>query len=118
MPPLPARRIIDARLRNFYDNQDAREFRKAIKLLAEFYSIKRPKIEFYDQLANPKWAGETLEEGTIRLINPEAWKKHRKYNSPLRWLRVVYHEFAHYLLWCDAETKAEAFELRFVKGLR
>src|SRR5690348_12594169 len=53
----------------------------------------------------------------IHLVHPENWKRGRKYNSERQWIHTVYHEFGHYVLWADAERKADGFAYRFVRGV-
>ena len=59
----------------------------------------------------------TFEDGKVALVHPENWKRGRKYNSERRWISTVYHEMGHYVLWADAERKADAFAYGFVRGV-
>jgi hypothetical protein len=50
-------------------------------------------------------------------VHPDGWKRGRKYNSERQWVHTVYHEMGHYVLWADAERKADGFAYRFVRGV-
>jgi predicted SprT family Zn-dependent metalloprotease len=76
-----------------------------------------PKVEWFEYMDWGKTAGKTYENGQIYLVHPENWKKGRKYNSERRWINTVYHELGHYIFWTDAETKANNFALRMVRGV-
>lgn len=116
MPPTPLRREIDASLASFFDTEDMHYFREALTKLSAFYKIKRPRI-VWSRMKNPKNAGYTEWDGTICLIPPGYWKKHRKYNQPKKWRRTFYHEFWHHYSWSNNEPKAEMYEARFVRDL-
>src|SRR5581483_7272649 len=55
--------------------------------------------------------------GEIHLVHPENWKRGRKYNSERQWVNMIYHEMGHYILWTDAERKADVFAMSMVRGL-
>ena len=76
-----------------------------------------PKVDWFEYLDWGKTGGRTLENGKIFLVHPESWKRGRKYNSERRWIQTVYHEMGHYVLWADAERKADLFAYRFVRGV-
>jgi hypothetical protein len=74
-------------------------------------------VEWFEYLDWGKTAGRTYEDGRIHLVHPENWKKGRKYRSERQWINTVYHEIGHYVLWADAERKADRFAYRFVRGV-
>ncbi len=118
LPPVAQRREMDRKLVQFFHAQRPLAFRRAIADFCRFYHIKTPKIDWYEYIDWGKTAGKTFEDGRIHLVHPENWKRGRIYNSERMWVQMVYHELAHYLFWTDAETKADAFMLRMVRGLR
>jgi len=79
--------------------------------------LPRPRVRWFEYLDWGKTAGRTYENGDIHLVHPESWKRGRKYNSERQWIHTVYHEFGHYVLWADAEHKADGFAYRFVRGV-
>lgn len=118
LPPVAHRREMDRKLVEFFHGQRPVAFRRAIADFCRFYHIKTPKIDWYEYIDWGKVAGKTFEDGRIHLVHPENWKRGRIYNSERMWVQMVYHELAHYLFWTDAETKADAFMLRMVRGLK
>src|SRR5213078_4538611 len=92
-------------------------FRRAMCALSRFYDLPTPRVEWFEYLDWGKTAGRTYENGKVHLVHPENWKKGRKYNSERQWIHTVYHEMGHYVLWADAERKADGFAYRFVRGV-
>jgi hypothetical protein len=117
LPSLNERRLVDRHLTSFFRDYKPSDFKKAIAYLCHFYNLKMPKIEWFEYMDWGKTAGKTYEDGVIHLVHPENWKKGRKYYSERRWINTVYHELAHYILWADAENKANEFAFRIVRGL-
>ena len=115
-PGLRERRLVDRQLTAFFREQREIDFRRAMALLSRFYDLPRPHVGWFEYLDWGKTAGRTFENGTIHLVHPENWKRGRKYNSERQWVHTVYHEFGHYVLWSDAERKADGFAYRFVRG--
>lgn len=116
-PPVRERRAIDRHLTIFFRMYRMAEFRQAVSAMCEFYKLKRPQVEWYEYLDWGKTGGKTYENGKIHLVHPENWKKGRKYNSERQWINMVYHEMGHYILWADAERKADVFAYRMVRGI-
>jgi len=116
-PGVRERRTIDRALTVFFRDHAENHFRRAVGALSRFYCLPRPRILWFEYLDWGKTAGRTYENGNIHLVHPENWKRGRKYNSERRWVHTVYHEFAHYVLWADAERKADRFAYRFVRGV-
>jgi len=116
MPGLRERRRIDKLFSSFFASYRASEFKSAIVALSRFYDLPTPRIAWYEYLDWGKSGGRTFEDGKILLVHPENWKRGRKYNSERQWVHTVYHEFGHYVLWADAERKADGFAYRFVRG--
>ena len=118
LPPIDRRREMDRNLVVFFRDHSLIAFRRAIADFCRYYHLRRPQIEWYEYIDWGKTAGKTFEDGRIHLVHPENWKRGRIYNSERMWVQMVYHELAHYLFWTDAETKAETFTCRMVRGLR
>ncbi|MCX8071649.1 MAG: hypothetical protein N3C12_04255 [Candidatus Binatia bacterium] len=117
LPPLRDRRIIHRHLETFFRTHKESEFRRAIRLVSKFYHLRPPKVEWFEYLDWGKVVGKTYEDGKIHLVHPENWKNGRKYNSERQWIAAVYHELGHYVLWADAERKADLFAKRMVQGV-
>lgn len=117
LPPLKERRFVDRYLTSFFRDYKPSDFRTAISSLCRFYHLKMPNVEWFEYLDWGKTAGKTYENGKIYLVHPENWKRGRKYNSERKWVNTVYHELGHYIFWADAESKADAFATRIVRGL-
>ena len=116
-PGIRKRRTIDRQLTDFFRSDGPSRFRRAIAAISRFYRLRSPRVEWFEYLDWGKSGGRTFENGKIALIHPENWKRGRKYNSERRWIQTVYHEMGHYVLWADAERKADAFAYRFVRGV-
>ena len=116
-PGVRERRTIDRALTVFFRDHAENHFRRAVGALSRFYCLPRPRILWFEYLDWGKTAGRTYENGNIHLVHPENWKRGRKYNSERRWIQTVYHEMGHYVLWADAERKADAFAYCFVRGV-
>ena len=114
---LRASRAIDRQLTGFFRAHREAEFRHAIWALSRFYHLRPPRVDWYEYLDWGRTAGRCYENGKIHLVHPENWKKGRKYNSERKWIQTVYHELGHYVLWADAERKADTFAYRFVRGV-
>ena len=116
-PGLRDRRTVDRRLTSFFREHRLPEFKRAVASLSRFYDLPAPQVDWFEYLDWGKTAGRTYEDGKIHLVHPENWKRGRKYNSERQWIHTVYHEFGHYVLWADAEHKADGFAYRFVRGV-
>jgi hypothetical protein len=117
IPGLRDRRAIDQLLTACFRDHRLDAFRRAMAALSRFYLLKTPRVEWYEYLDWGKTAGRTYENGHIHLVHPENWKRGRKYNSERQWIHTVYHEMGHYMLWADAERKADGFAYQFVRGV-
>jgi len=117
LPSVRARRVIDQQLSEFFRAHNEPDFNRAIGVMCRFYHLRRPRVEWFEYLDWGRTAGKTYEDGKIHLVHPENWKRGRKYNSERRWINTVYHEMGHYVLWADAEAKADLFAYRMVRGL-
>jgi hypothetical protein len=116
-PGVRERRTIDRQLTAFFRDHREIDFRRAVRALTRFYRLPPPQVVWFEYLDWGKTAGRTYENGNIHLVHPENWKRGRKYNSERQWIHTVYHEFGHYVLWADAERKADRFAYRFVRGV-
>lgn len=118
LPPTSERRLVDRYLVAFFREYAAADFNRAIAMLCRFYHLPRPVVEWFEYLDWGATAGRTYENGKIHLVHPENWKRGRKYNTERQWVQTVHHEMAHYLFWADAETKADTFARRMMRGLQ
>jgi hypothetical protein len=117
MPGLRNRRTVDRLLTGFFREYRLADFQRAICALSRFYNLRTPRVDWFEYLDWGKTAGRTYENGEIHLVHPENWKNGRKYKSERQWVNTVYHEMGHYVLWADAERKADGFAYRFVRGI-
>jgi hypothetical protein len=117
LPPVRERRRIDRLLAGFFHEHRLGDFRQALTRIAHYYRLPTPRITWFEYLDWGKTAGRTYENGEIHLVHPENWKRGRKYNSERQWVSMIYHEMGHYILWTDAERKADTFAMRMVRGL-
>jgi hypothetical protein len=118
VPPIVYRRGIDRDLADFFRSHRQSSFRRAISALCRYFNVKRPRIEWFEYIDWGKTAGKTYEDGRIHLVHPMRWKRGRIYYTERLWVQMVYHEMGHYLLWTDAERKANMFARRMIIGLR
>jgi hypothetical protein len=116
-PGVRERRTIDRQLTDFFRTYGTAQFRRAVVAISRFYHLPSPRVEWFEYLDWGKSGGRTFEDGKVALVHPENWKRGRKYNSERRWIQTVYHEMGHYVLWADAERKADAFAYAFVRGV-
>ncbi len=121
-PPKIDCRYIHRKLKEFYKaNEDIgqehplnqKEFDRAIKRFCNYYRISMPKIEWYIKINGGKYLGLCHDDGKIYLLTPATHP-----HSMDRWINTVYHELGHYILWAEAEPKAEAFATRMMRKWR
>jgi len=117
LPACRDRRTVDRLLSQFFQDYRIGDFRRAIGRVARFYGLRPPRVAWFEYLDWGRTAGRTYENGSVHLVHPENWKNGRKYNSERQWVHTVYHEMGHYVLWADAERKADNFAYRFVRGV-
>ena len=117
LPPLKDRRLIHRNLCAFFRTHRVPTFNRAIAALCRYYNLSRPQVEWFEYIDWGRTAGKTYEDGKVHLVHPENWKKGRKYNSERQWVNMVYHEMGHFVLWTDAERKADTFAFRMHRGL-
>src|SRR5262249_11394049 len=117
LPGVRERRSIDRWLTSFFRDHEEHQFRLAIRGLSRFYHLRCPRVDWYEYLDWGRTAGRCYENGRIHLVHRENWKRGRKYNTERKWIQTVYHELGHYVLWSDAERKADTFACRFVRGV-
>ena len=118
VPPISNRREIDRGLSEFFRTHSIASFRRAIAALCRYYGVKRPRVEWFEYIDWGKTAGRTYEDGRIHLVHPMRWKRGRVYYTERLWVQMIYHEMGHFLLWTDAERKADMFARRMITGLR
>ena len=116
-PGVRERRTIDRQLTHFFRTYGPTQFQRAVAAISRFYHLRSPRVEWFEYLDWGKSGGRCFEDGKVALVHPENWKRGRKYNSERRWIQTVYHEMGHYVLWADAERKADAFAYAFVRGV-
>jgi hypothetical protein len=117
LPGRRERRTVDQLLTRFFREYSLPDFRRAVSMMSRFYRLPSPPVAWFEYLDWGKTAGRTYENGNVHLVHPENWKNGRKYNSERQWIHTVYHEMGHYVLWADAERKADNFAYRFVRGV-
>ncbi|MEY4949704.1 MAG: hypothetical protein RL698_1915 [Pseudomonadota bacterium] len=117
LPPVSERRAIDRLLSAFFREHRPLAFRQALSRIARYYRLSTPRYTWFEYLDWGKSGGRTYENGQIHLVHPEHWKRGRKYNSERQWINMIYHEMGHYILWTDAERKADAFAASMVRGI-
>lgn len=118
MPGIRDRRDVDRLLTTFFRDHDQEpSFKRAMASISRYYALKPPKVTWFEWLDWGKTGGRCFEDGKIHLVHPENWKRGRKYNSERQWIQTVYHEMGHYVLWADAERKADGFAYKFVRGV-
>lgn len=118
VPPVAYRREIDRNLAEFFRGHRAAHFNRAISSMCRYFNVRRPRIEWFEYIDWGKTAGRTYEDGRIHLVHPENWKRGRIYFSERKWIQMLYHEMGHFILWSDAERKADLFSRRMITGLR
>lgn len=96
-------------LQVFFCHEHTRDFDKALITVCRFYKLKRPKVVWWERFDDHRDAGACYPNGIIHLIWPGNWKRNRKHNAMNRWVEVALHEFGHFVLWSDAERKADVF---------
>lgn len=111
LPPKKLRADIIDGLRDFFTEHDATDFRTALAVWADYNHVKPPPVRWRRNLIR-QWKAEGLcwPGGTIDLIHPRNWKA-----SESAWLDAVAHELGHYLLWADAERKADLYARRLLE---
>ena len=100
LPGVELRRRIRVLLSTFYNDCQYPDFNAALRLLAEFYKVPVPAVEWYEYLDNRKTLGPTWDaavNGKLELIDPE--------NGVGSFL----HEFYHVLHFVEEETKADRY---------
>ena len=117
IPGVRERRTVDRLLTRCFREHHLGAFRRALAAMSRFYLLPTPRVEWFEYLDWGKSGGRTFENGKILLVHPENWKRNRKYNTERRWIQTVYHEMGHYVLWADAERKADLFAYGFVRGV-
>jgi len=117
LPTLTERRSVDRLLTRFFREHHTWDFRRGVSAISRFFHLPSPRVEWYEYIDWGKTAGRCFENGRILLVHPENWKKGRKYNSERQWVNTVYHEMGHYVLWADAERKADVFAYKWVHGV-
>jgi predicted SprT family Zn-dependent metalloprotease len=105
----------------FFADYNEWHFNRALGALCRFYQLPRPRVVWFERLADPRRGGECFENGTIHLTHPENWKKNRKYNSREQWVQLVLHELGHHAMWSEtrrlnAEHRADRFAATILKG--
>jgi len=112
-------------LRTYFAHERTRDFNAALRELCRFYQLPRPRVVWFERLGHSNGAtfhGFCTEGGTLELIHPENWKRKRKYKTEAYWIKVVLHEFGHYVLWSHSgrvtiEHKADRFRDAILKGV-
>lgn len=117
MPPVRIRRLIVRHLRMFFRDEREADCKAAVRLFADFYKIKPPRVVWFEHIDWGRIAGRTHEDGTIHMMHPSAWKRGRKYNSEDQYTATLLHELGHVIFYSDCERKADLFAERMEDGL-
>jgi hypothetical protein len=102
----------------FYERYQHADLEAALKLWADFYKLPPPNIALPKKI--PFKFGVTYDDGHLRIIHPEHFKRIKKAKVPITaatWARVVLHELYHYLFWVNDEHQADQYAGRFVSGI-
>lgn len=90
--------------------EDIKLCKIAMGEVAAKYHLPPPKILWAERSEVLRATlGACYEDGTIELVHPEWWARRRACNDPHTWVKVAYHELGHYVLWAQAEKKADTF---------
>ena len=119
LPPVRVRRLVVQRLHAFFDDPDEHEhaLEDALARLAAYYRVPVPLVRLVDRFDPPRYLGQTHADGRIDLLHPDAHRRLRTHGTAELWVRTVLHEFAHALLWSDAERKALLYEDVFLRSV-
>lgn len=124
-PPRGIRIQVLKLLHDSYDRNVIGPTREAYQILASYFEIPQPKVEFRHRPTDPEAKGQTWDDvkpGRIELIAPRSWARrrpnehdlsHRMANTKEDWVFTALHEFYHVLSWIDEEAKADHFAARF-----
>jgi hypothetical protein len=118
LPPVDTLRLVNEHLSEFFDTYQVPDFELAEEAFFAHYASIHPTTEFFRYLDGGRTGGRTFDDGKVHLQHPEDWKRGKRNNSKRLWVRTVIHEWAHYLLYSNAEEKAERFERQFVSAIR
>lgn len=105
-----SKRIV-ALLNRAFDEEDLAPLLEAVRALCGFYNLDPPpSIRLTRKIdGSSALAGICTGLGRIRLLRPSVWKRNRRHNTRDRWVTVVLHELGHFVLWANAEDKADWF---------
>jgi len=126
MPPKHLCKKMHKLLNTFYENEknnkralsidNYKMYREAFTIFCNWYELEVPVTNFKKKIDKTKSLGECTESGKIILLYPYVFNKRKqKEKLSCTYLGLVFHEWGHYYLWADAETKALEFELRMIK---
>ena len=118
LPPIKKCKRMYKLLKQFYEEykdskyiENYTKFKHAMIIFCNYYHIELPiRIRFRRSFGKEKCLGMCYENGAIDLLYP--YNYNGGYN---KWISIVYHELAHYILWANAEEKAIEFELKMIK---
>lgn len=96
-----------------FDTEDVEELREAALIVTTFYKLKPARIQLRRKMKFRNDAGRCWEDGRVWLAHPAMWKVEGRPRD--EWVSMVLHELGHYVLWADAETKADTFASRWRK---
>jgi hypothetical protein len=119
LPPTKLRVTIIRLLDAFYEEYQKEKFDLAVQLLAKWYRLPIPPIHWWEYLDGGRTGGVTYDNGEIHMQHPENWKASKsRTQGKQKWIRMVLHEWGHYYLHSNAESKADLFERSFIRGTR
>jgi hypothetical protein len=100
----------------FFDEGDDADLDEAMRLIADFYKVKVPRISWRRQIDKGRTAALTHQDNRFELIRPRFWHLQGVCKpTPEEWSETVLHEWFHLLTWVDEERKADAFAQRWME---
>lgn len=113
VPPKDLCREVIHLLEQAYEADDIEILERVGEMLAGFYHLKAPRWKGRLRMKPHTLAGQCWEDGRIEIIRPRVWLAEGRPKAA--WMGTVLHEIGHYVLWADAEPKADLFGSRIAK---
>lgn len=96
-----------------YDTEDFEHLVEAARMLTDFYHLPPVRVCRRRKFKPRTLAGLCWDDGRIELLCPSVWKAEGRPRT--EWVATALHEIGHYVLWADAEPKANAFAARIMR---
>lgn len=100
-------------LEQAFETDDLEPVVQAGEMLAGFYHLPAPRWHGRLRMKPHTLAGQCWEDGRIEIIRPRVWLKEGRPRAA--WIATCLHEIGHYVLWADAERKADLFAMRIAR---